>query len=64
MVAGTRCSAEVTTGAAKSRADALAAKVPERAWQKPSTGADVMGYRFDDRAVIDLTEPRTGGHRQ
>lgn len=30
------CSAEVTTGAGKFRADALAAKVPKRAWQKQS----------------------------
>jgi hypothetical protein len=32
------CSAEVTTGAGKARADALAAKVPKRAWQKLSAG--------------------------
>ncbi|MGW1800134.1 IS701 family transposase [Streptomyces sp. NPDC001984] len=57
------CSAEVTTGAGKFRADALAAKVPKRAWQKLSAGAGVNGHRFYDWAVIDLVEPRSGSHR-
>jgi predicted RNase H-like HicB family nuclease len=57
------CSAEVTTGAGKFRADALAAKVPRRAWQKLSAGAGAKGHRFYDWAVIDLAEPRPGSHR-
>ncbi|MFF4484810.1 IS701 family transposase [Streptomyces sp. NPDC001520] len=56
------CSAEVTTGAGKFRADALAAKVPKRAWQKLSAGAGAKGHRFYDWAVIGLTESRPGSH--
>lgn len=54
------CSAEVTTGAGKFRADALAAKVLRRARQKLPAGADAKEHRFHDRAVIDLAEPRPG----
>jgi len=57
------CSAEVITGAGKFRADALAAKVPKRAWQKLSAGAGAKGHRFYDWAVIDLAEERPGSHR-
>ncbi|MET9771993.1 IS701 family transposase [Streptomyces sp. NPDC006415] len=57
------CSAEVTTGAGKFRTDALAAKVPKRAWQKLSAGAGAKGHRFYDWAVIELAEPRPGSHR-
>ena len=57
------CSAEVTTGAGKFRADALAAKVPKRASQKLSAGAGAKGHRFYDWAVIDLAEPRPGSRR-
>jgi hypothetical protein len=39
------CSAEVATGAGKFRADALAARVPKRAWQKLSAGAGAKGHR-------------------
>ncbi|MFJ1831951.1 IS701 family transposase, partial [Streptomyces sp. NPDC088178] len=56
------CSAEVTTGAGKFRADALAAKVPRRAWQKLSAGVGAKGHLYD-WAVIDLAEPRAGSHR-
>ncbi len=52
------CSAEVTTGAGKFRADALAAKVPKRAWQKLSAGGGAKGHRFYDWAVIDLADSR------
>lgn len=62
-VLATACSAEATTSAWKFRADALAAKVPKRAWQKLSAGAGAKGHRFYDWAVIDLTEPGPG-HRQ
>jgi SRSO17 transposase len=57
------CSHEVTTSAGKFRADALAAKVPKRAWQKRSAGAGAKGHRFYDWAVIGLTEPRPGSHQ-
>lgn len=57
------CSHEVTTGAGKFRADALAAKVPKRTWQKLSAGAGAKGHRFYDWTVIDLAEVRPGSHR-
>jgi SRSO17 transposase len=57
------CPAEVTTGAGKFRADALAARVPKRAWQKLPAGAGAKGHRFYHWAVIDLAEPRPGCHR-
>ncbi|WP_411083268.1 IS701 family transposase [Streptomyces sp. cmx-18-6] len=57
------CSHEVTTGAGKFRADALAAKLPKRAWQKLSAGAGAKGHRFYDWAVIDLVEGWPGSHR-
>lgn len=40
------CSAEVTAGAGKFRADTPAAKAPKRAWQKLSAGAGAKGHRF------------------
>ncbi len=57
------CSAEVTTGAGKFRADALAAKVPKRAWQKLSAGAGAKGHRFYDWAVVGLADPRPGNRQ-
>ncbi|MET9883780.1 IS701 family transposase [Streptomyces sp. NPDC006430] len=54
------CSHEATTGAGKFRADALAKKVPKRAWQKLSAGAGAKGHRYYDWAVIDLADPRPG----
>jgi SRSO17 transposase len=57
------CSAELTSGAGKFRADALAAKVARRAWQKLSAGVGATGHRFYDWAFIDLAEPRPGSHR-
>jgi DDE superfamily endonuclease len=57
------CSHEVTTDAGKFRADALAAKLPKRAWQKLSAGAGARGHRFYDWAVIDLAEPRPGSRQ-
>ncbi|MCX4588829.1 IS701 family transposase [Streptomyces sp. NBC_01549] len=57
------CSAEVTTGAGTFRADALARKLPKRAWQKLSAGRGAKGHRYYDWAVIDLTDPAPG-HRQ
>ena len=57
------CSAEVATKAGKFRADALAAKLPKRAWQKLSAGRGAKGHRFYDWAVIDLTDPRPGSRQ-
>ncbi|WP_435822597.1 IS701 family transposase [Microbispora bryophytorum] len=57
------CSHEATTSAGKFRADALAAKVPKRAWQKLSAGAGAKGHRFYDWAVIHLAEPRPGSRQ-
>jgi SRSO17 transposase len=57
------CSAEITTAAGKFRADALAAKVPKRAWQKLSAGAGAKGHRFYDWAVIDLVDSGPGHHQ-
>lgn len=57
------CSHEVTTAAGKFRADALAAKVLKRAWQKLSAGAGAKGHRFYDWAVINLAKPRPGSHQ-
>ncbi|WP_329283141.1 IS701 family transposase [Streptomyces sp. NBC_01451] len=57
------CSAEVATGAGKFRADALAAKLPRRAWQKLSAGQGAKGQRFYDWAVIDLVATGSGGRQ-
>ncbi|MFD3874272.1 IS701 family transposase [Streptomyces sp. NPDC058623] len=57
------CSAGITTQAGKFRADALAGKLPRRAWQKLSAGAGAKGHRFYDWAVIDTVDPGPG-HRQ
>ncbi|MBV7701060.1 IS701 family transposase [Streptomyces sp. TRM70350] len=57
------CSAEFATSAGKFRADALASKVPRRAWQKLSAGAGAKGHRFYDWAVVDLAEARSGSHQ-
>lgn len=57
------CSAELPTSAGKFRADALANKVPKRAWQKLSAGRGAKGQRFYDWAVIDLTETAPGRHQ-
>jgi SRSO17 transposase len=56
------CSHEAATAAGKFRADALAAKVPKRAWQKLPAGTGAKGHRFYDRAVIDLAA-RPGSHQ-
>ncbi|MFE4682748.1 hypothetical protein ACFRNJ_18200 [Streptomyces sp. NPDC056721] len=47
----------------KFRADALAKKVPERAWQKLSAGTGAKGHRFYDWAVIDLADPAPGSRQ-
>lgn len=58
------CSHPVTTAAGKQRADEIAARLPQHAWQRPPAGAGSKGQRFYDWAWITLdadTEP--GGHR-
>ncbi|MGW3624864.1 IS701 family transposase [Streptomyces sp. NPDC000880] len=57
------CSTDVTTGAGKFRADTLAAKLPERAWQKLSAGRGAKGHRFYDWAVVDLADPAPGNRQ-
>lgn len=57
------CSAEVATRTGEFHADALAAKLPRRAWQKLSAGAGAKGHRYYGWAVIDLADPAPG-HRQ
>ncbi|GGT42377.1 transposase [Streptomyces chromofuscus] len=57
------CSAEVPTAAGTFRADALAKKVPKRAWQKLSAGRGAKGQRYYDWAVIDLAEAAPGHHQ-
>jgi SRSO17 transposase len=54
------CSTELATSAGKFRADALATKLPKRAWQILSAGAGAKGQRFYDWALIDLTHPGAG----
>ncbi|MEW2484733.1 IS701 family transposase [Streptomyces sp. NPDC048411] len=49
---------EVTTHGGKFKAEALAKKLPRRAWQKLSAGAGAKGQRFYDWAVIALPDPR------
>lgn len=56
------CNHEVTTQGGKFRADALAKKLPKRAWQKLSAGAGAKGQRFYDWAHIDLPDA-VPGHR-
>lgn len=57
------CSADVTTGAGKFRADALSVKVPKWPWLKLPAGAGGKGHRYYDWAVIDLAEPRLRSHQ-
>ncbi|GFE18747.1 hypothetical protein Sgleb_67940 [Streptomyces glebosus] len=57
------CSHEVTTGAGKFRADAVAKKVPKRAWQKLAAEAGAKGHRFYDWAAIDAADPEPGSRQ-
>ncbi|MFE5086506.1 IS701 family transposase [Streptomyces mirabilis] len=58
------CSHEAATGAGTFHADALAKKVPKRAWQKLTAGTGAKGHRFYDWAVIDLAAPRPGSSQR
>ncbi len=48
--------------AAAWRADALAAKLPPRAWQRISAGAGTHGHRYYDWAWISIQATRPGCH--
>ncbi|MCA1835416.1 MAG: IS701 family transposase [Actinobacteria bacterium] len=51
------CSHPVTTAAGKLRADAIAASLPRRAWQRLSAGAGSKGPRWYDWAWISIQAP-------
>lgn len=53
----------VPTPAGPERADALAKKIPRRAWQKLSAGHGAKGHRFYDWALIALTAVDLAGHQ-
>jgi SRSO17 transposase len=58
------CDHQISTHAGKRRADALAKKLPKRAWQQRSAGTGAKGLRFYDWAVADITDTDTGpGHQ-
>ncbi|MFI6786150.1 IS701 family transposase [Nonomuraea sp. NPDC050383] len=57
------CSHEVTTQAGKFRTDALARKLPKRAWQKLSAGTGAKGHRFYDWAATYLSDPAPGSRQ-
>jgi SRSO17 transposase len=53
------CDRRVPTAAGSLRADALAAGLPRRAWQRLSAGPGAKGQRHYDWALITLTRPST-----
>lgn len=58
------CDHHVSTEAGRQRADALAAQLPTRVWQRLSAGAGAKGQRFYDWAWITITNPDSAeGHR-
>lgn len=56
------CNHRVPVGAGTRRADALAALLPARAWQRLSAGPGAKGHRLYDWALIDLTDPDAPGN--
>ena len=52
----------ITIGIGKSRAIEVAAKLPERAWQRMSAGNGAKGPRWYDWALIDTTDPATSNN--
>jgi SRSO17 transposase len=52
----------VTTAAGSLRADALAARLPPRAWQRLPAGPGAKGHRWYDWAWVAI-DPRLPGHR-
>jgi SRSO17 transposase len=57
------CSHRVPTAAGGIRADALAKRIPKRAWHKLSAGAGAKGRRYYDWALIGI-DVQAAGHRQ
>lgn len=56
------CDHQITTRAAKIRADTLAMRLPKRAWQKLSADAGAKGHRYYDWALADIADEGSG-HR-
>jgi SRSO17 transposase len=56
------CDHRVPTGAGTQRADALARRVPARAWQRISAGRGAKGHRWYDWAFIQLDNAGGDGH--
>jgi SRSO17 transposase len=56
------CRHQVTTAAGSFRVDALAARLPRRAWQRLSAGAGAKGQRWYDWAWTSI-DPARPGHR-
>jgi SRSO17 transposase len=52
------CSHPATASGRKYRADALAARVPARGWQRYSAGPGAKGHRYYDWALISLDHPQ------
>lgn len=58
------CDHHVATGAGTHRADALAARLPKRAWQRLSAGRGAKGHRYYDWAFVAINARDTApGHR-
>lgn len=58
------CAAQITTATGVWRADALAAMLPKRAWQRLSAGAGAKGHRYYDWAWVDIPNAANqSGHR-
>jgi SRSO17 transposase len=56
------CSHQVTTAAGPARVDALAARLPRRAWQRLPAGDGAKGQRWYDWAQITIDPGRPGQH--
>ena len=57
------CDHRVPVSIGALRADALAAMLPKRAWQRISAGPGAKGQRYYDWAVTDLAAGRSGAHQ-
>ena len=57
------CDHRIATAAGQLRADALAKRLPRRAWQTLSAGAGAKGQRLYDWAVTHIAETRPGVHQ-
>jgi hypothetical protein len=51
------CDHVITTPAGRRRADALADKLPKRAWQRISCGDGAKGHRWYDWALVAMSRP-------